>query len=130
MKILSIILLLSFSIILGVEESYSFKVFFKEIQKEGYYDMFVEIYQFYKKDVTIEVCNEFGYNRDNCEELVEVYIYKPGRRYAPSRFPRKRPTLESIIMNPKNYNIYAVKHNTTDIHNMIVEVKNKYDIKN
>ena len=143
MKILSIILLLSLSITQDIEESYSFKIFIKEIQKEGYYDMFVEVYHFYKREVTIEVCNGFGYNRNNCEELVEDYIHessdeaKPrgdessaGAKPSGPIIIEETPTLESIIMNPKNYNIYAVKHNETDIYNMIEEIKNKYNIKN
>ena len=131
MKISSIILLLSLSIALDIEESYSFKIFIKEIQKEGYYDMFVEVYHFYKREVTIEVCNGFGYNRDNCEELVEDYFHEEARAkpFGPIII-KETPTLESIIMNPKNYNIYAVKHNETDIYNMIEEIKNKYNIKN
>ena len=114
-------LLISLLIVLNnIKANFSIKDFLNFMQEKGYYDIIVEVKLYFGKDIAIEICKGFVQS-DDCEELVRVYIPNTTRGDGEGM-----KTLESIIFNPSNYNIY--KDNTESYHYMIERIKKEYNI--
>ena len=118
MKVLA--LLLSLLMILDVKTDFSIESFINYLQEKGYYDLLVEIKRYYGKDVAIDVCKEIIQSTD-CETIIRIYIPNETRRAG-----EDMKTLEFIIFNPDNYDIYKDKY--LAIHNLIEKLKVKYNI--
>ena len=113
-------LLLSLLIVLDVRANYSIIDFLNYLQEKGYYDIIVEVKRYFGKDVAIEICKGLVSSGD-CEQLVRIYIPNTSRGD-----DEGMKTLESIIFNPDNYDIY--KDNAESYHYMIERIKQKYNI--
>ena len=114
------IILLTLIILLEVKAEYSIDPFINYMQEKGLYDIITQLKHYYGNDVAIDVCKEFVPNND-CEVLVRVYI--PNATRAPNEGIK---TLESIIFNPDNYDIYS--QDWAYYHNIIEKIKKKYNI--
>ena len=119
MKALSIILL-SLIILLEVKADYSIGTFLNYMQESGLYDIIKLIKYYYGNDVAIDICKGFAQNSD-CELLVRVYIPTASRSHNEQII-----TLESIIFNPDNYDIYS--QDAEYYHQLIQIIKKKYNI--
>ena len=122
-----ITLLLYFSIILGINCGYSIEEFLEYVIKNGYYDITEQIKNYYGNEIAVDICKELmkQENCDGCEEL--VYVYIPDNNHSKVRGKEAIPTLEYIIYNPNNLKIY--QNRTAEIHYILEEIKNKYNIK-
>ena len=113
-------LLLSLLIVLDVRANYSIIDFLNYLQEKGYYDIIVGVKRYFGKDVAIEICKGLVSSGD-CEQLVRIYIPNTSRGD-----DEGMKTLESIIFNPDNYDIY--KDNSLDIRGVIEKIKKIYNI--
>ena len=118
MKVLA--LLLSLLIVLDAKTDYSIESFINYLQEKGYYNLLVEIKRYYGKDVAIDVCREIIQSKD-CETLIKIYIQNGSRGHG-----EDMKTLEFIIFNPDNYELYKDKYQA--IHNFIEKLKVEYNI--
>ena len=127
------ILLLSLLIISEVKADYSIDPFINYLQEKGYYDIIVQIKNFYGDDIAISFCKEF-IKSDDCNPLVKIYIQNSSEAKAgqgrieiePSESSDPLEKLEFLIFNPDNYNFY--KGNELAIHNWIENIKKQYNI--
>ena len=139
------ILLLSLLIISEVKADYSIDPFINYLQEKGYYDIIVQIKNFYGDDIAISFCKEF-IKSDDCNPLVKIYIQNSSEAKAgqgiieiepsessessePSESSKSSEPLEKLeflIFNPDNYNFY--KGNELAIHNWIEDIKKQYNI--
>ena len=110
--------------------SYSIDTFLEYIQNSGYYEIFLQIKYYYGDDVAIATCKELVQSND-CDYLVKVYFpsrknYIIAIKYYQNQ--KVKPTLEHIIMNPNNYNIYYVENEPKEIIEKINKIKKDFNI--
>ena len=114
------IILLSLIIVLDVKADYSFETFINYLQEKGYFELFEQIKHYYGNDIAIEFCKELIKSAD-CEQVIRIYISSISRGK-----DEEIISLESIIFNPDNYDIY--KDNSLDIRGVIEKIKKIYNI--
>ena len=121
-----IFLILTLSITLNVKADYSIKTFLNYMIEKGYYTLLEQILTYYGVDVAIDICEGIAKNGD-CETLVRVYIPKGGRG-SETLDNGPKPTLEYIIFNPDNNDLYNNEYTPQQIHELIEKVKIKNHI--
>ena len=121
-----IFLILALAITLNVKADYSIKPFLNYMIEKGYYTLLEQIWTYYGIDVAIDVCKGIAKTGD-CDTLVRVYISK-GRTRGDSLDDGPKPTLEFIIFNPDNNDLYNNEYTPQQIHDLIEKVKTKNHI--